>query len=180
MEQKIAKQVGDSGLIHELELAVHVKETVARFTSNAAMAFPCGWSMTPGEAFAAIALAAIACDGSMDRQEAVALRGQLNKRTPFRDLSDDSMGSLFDRLIAQIRDQGWESLINEALPQLTLSQQETALAMAAMLVHCDRVVDPAEDAMLRLMANQLKLPEGRAAQILDVINVLSRDSLASN
>ena len=180
MEQKIAKQVGDSGLIHELELAVHVRETLARFTSNAAMAFPCGWSMTPGEAFAAIALAAIACDGSMDRQEAVALRGQLNKRTPFRDLSDDSMGSLFDRLIAQIRDQGWESLINEALPQLTLSQQETALAMAAMLVHCDRVVDPAEDAMLRLMANQLKLPEGRAAQILDVINVLSRDSLASN
>jgi hypothetical protein len=90
------------------------------------------------------------------------------------------MGSLFDRLLAQIRDQGWERLINEALPQLTLTQQETALAMAALLVHCDRVVDPAEQAMLRRMASQLKLPEGRAAQILDVIDVLSRDSLASD
>ena len=136
--------------------------------------------MTPGEALAAIALAAIACDGSMDRQEAEDLQGQLNRRKPFCDFTDNSMGSLFDRLLAQIRDQGWERSINEGLPHLTLSQQETALAMAAMLVHCDRVVDPAEEAMLRRMASQLKLPEGRAAQILDVIDVLSWDSLAGD
>jgi hypothetical protein len=135
--------------------------------------------MTPDEAFAAIALAAIACDGSMDRREAAALRDQLDRRTPFRDLSDDVMGSLFEQLLAQIRDQGWERLIKESVEQLSLAQQETALAMAAQLVHCDGVVDPAEEAMLRRMASQLKLPEGRAAQIIDVIDVLHRDSLAS-
>lgn len=135
--------------------------------------------MTPDQAFAAIALATIACDGSMDRREAAALRDQLGRRTPFRDLSDDVMGSLFELLLAQIRDQGWERLIKESVEQLNLAQQETALAMAAQLVHCDGVVDPAEEAMLRRMASQLKLPEGRAAQIIDVIDVLHRDSLAS-
>ncbi|MEB3353182.1 MAG: tellurite resistance TerB family protein [Cyanobacteriota bacterium] len=135
--------------------------------------------MTPDEAFAAIALVAIACDGSMDRREAEALRHQLDMRTPFRDLSDDVMGNLFERLLEQIRDQGWERLITEAVGQLTLAQQETALAMAAQLVRCDGAVDPAEAAMLSRMASQLKLSESRAAQILDVIDVLNRDSLAS-
>ncbi len=135
--------------------------------------------MTPDEAFAAIALVAIACDGTMDPREAEALRDQLDRRTPFRDLSHEVLGSLFEQLLEQIRDQGCEHLIKKSVEQLSLAQQETALAMAAQLVHCDGVVDPAEETMLHRMASQLKLPEGRAAQILDVIDVLNRDSLAS-
>lgn len=136
--------------------------------------------MTRDEAFAAIALVAIACDGSMDHREAEALRQQLLLRTPFRDRSEEEMGSLFGRLLAQIRDQGWERLIHAAVGQLTLTQQETALAMAAQLVRCDGVVDPTEEAMLDTLAAELRLPEGRSAQILDVITVLNRDSLAGD
>lgn len=135
--------------------------------------------MTPSEAFAAIALAAVACDGSLDREEAQALRAQLEGRSPFRDLSEDTMGRLFDGLLEQLRRQGWESLISEAIPLLSTLQQETALAMAAQLVHCDRIVDPAEAEMLGRMAAQLNLSEARSAQILDVIALLNRDSLAS-
>lgn len=135
--------------------------------------------MTPSEAFAAIALAAVACDGSLNREEAQALRAQLEGRSPFRDLSEDTMGRLFDGLLEQLRRQGWERLISEAIPLLSTPQQETALAMAAQLVHSDRIVDPAEAEMLGRMAAQLNLSEARSAQIFDVIALLNRDSLAS-
>jgi hypothetical protein len=51
--------------------------------------------------------------------------------------------------------------------------------MAAQLVHCDRKVAPEEQDLLQEMAAQMQLPPGRAEQILDVIAVLNRDSLAS-
>ena len=55
----------------------------------------------------------------------------------------------------------------------------TALAMAAQLVHCDRVVAAEELELLREMSSLMTLPTGRAEQILDVIAVLNRDSLAA-
>jgi len=135
-------------------------------------------SMTPSEAFAAIALAAVACDGSLDREEAQALRKQLEKRSPYRDLSEVTMGKMFDSLLATLRRDGYEALVSEAIPQLTPLQQETALAMAAELVYADRVETDAEREMLKLMAAQLQLPAERSQQILDVIALLHFDSLA--
>jgi hypothetical protein len=135
--------------------------------------------MTPSEAFAAIALAAVACDGALDREEAHALRQQLEKRTPYRGLSEVAMGQMFDGLLSRLRRDGWEDLVSEAIPLLTPPQQETALAMAAELVHADRVVSSTEQEMLTRMASQLQLPAERSQQILEVITWLHRDSLAS-
>jgi len=134
--------------------------------------------MTPAEAFAAVALVAVACDGVLDRKEARALRGQLEPRTPFRDQSESAMGDLFDGLLQTLRTQGADPLLAEALTQLTPEQQETALAMAAQLIHADRVVEPEEQALLERMALQLNVPAERSRQILEVIAVLNRDSLA--
>lgn len=134
--------------------------------------------MTPAEAFAALALVAVACDGSLEREEAHALREQLEARTPFRNLSEASMGLMFDQLLEQLRRDGWQGLLGEALPALTPEQQETGLAMAAQLVQCDRLVRQEELAMLESMAGQMSLPQERSRQILDVIHVLNRDSLA--
>lgn len=134
--------------------------------------------MTPSEAFAAVALAAVACDGSLDREEAHALRVQLEARTPYRERSEAAMGALFDDLLGELRAHGWERLLSRAIPVLSAEQQETALAMAAQLVHCDRVVQPVEAEMLRTMAAQLVISPERSAQILEVIALLHRDSLA--
>jgi hypothetical protein len=134
--------------------------------------------MNPSEAFAAIALAAVACDGSLDRDEAHALRSQLEARTPYRDSSEAAMGQLFDGLLVALREQGWQQLLARAIPILSADQQETALAMAAQLVHCDRIVQPVEAELLRSMASQLVIPPERSAQILEVIALLNRDSLA--
>ncbi len=135
--------------------------------------------MDSAEAFAAIALAAVACDGGLDHEEARNLRGQLEGRHPFSGRSEESMGRLFDGLLDQLRSDGWRSLIGKAIPALSPRQQETALAMAAQLVHCDRVVADEEGELLREMASLMGLQAGRAEQILDVIAVLNRDSLAS-
>jgi hypothetical protein len=134
--------------------------------------------MTPAEAFAAIALIAVACDGSLDREEAHALRQELSSRTPYRDLSEVRMGELFDRLLQQLQQEGWQGLLAVALPVLSGPEQETALAMAAQLVHCDRVVREQELEMLCTMARSTVLAQERADQILDVIAVLNRDILA--
>lgn len=134
--------------------------------------------MTSAEAFAALALVAVACDGSLDREEANALRQQLEARTPYRNLSEASMGAMFDQLLEALRRDGWQGLLARALPALTPQQQETGLAIAAHLVQCDRLVRPEELTMLDSMAAQMQLPVERSQQILDVIRVLNRDSLA--
>ena len=113
--------------------------------------------MTPAEAFAAIALAAVACDGTLDQEEARSLRGQLERRQPYVDRNEESMGRLFDGLLDQLRAEGWRPLLGQAIPVLSPPQQETALAMAAQLVHCDRVVAPEEHALLQEMASRMLL-----------------------
>ena len=134
--------------------------------------------MTPSEAFAAVALIAVGCDNTLSREEARSLRNQLENRSPYRDLPEEAMGDLFERLLTWMRDQGWHGLLKQAIAVLSPSQQETALAMAVHLVHSDRQVDAEERLLLDEMATLLQLPKERSQQIIDVIGVLNRDSLA--
>lgn len=131
------------------------------------------------EAFAAVALAAVACDGTLGRQEARALRQALEYRTPYRDLSEQAMGDLFDGLLDQLHAGGWGSLVHAAIPHLDASQRETSLALAAQLVWADRTVTPTEQQFLQELGQRLALAEGKADQILEVVALLHRDSLAA-
>ncbi len=134
--------------------------------------------MDAPEAFAAICLAAVGCDGQLGRSEAQQLRAQLEFRAPFASASEAAMGSLFDRLLTQLRDKGWSVLVRDAAPALNSDQRETALALAAHLVRADRQVQPVEETFLSELSEVLQLPQGRAQQILDVLSVLHRDCLA--
>ncbi len=134
--------------------------------------------MNPAEAFAAICLAAVGCDGQLGRDEAHALRSQLEYRSPYRTSSEQQMGELFDHLLTQLREQGWTELISQAIPALQQDQRETVLALAAHLVRADRQVQPVEDAFLNELSHRLELPGGRAEQILEVVALLHRDALA--
>ena len=133
--------------------------------------------MNSAEAFAAIALAAVDCDGSLGRDESHALRAQLEYRTLYSSSSEAEMGDLFDRLLHRLRDQGVNGLVDEALPVLTFSQQQSALAVAAHLAHADRTVTAEESAFLKNLSTQMDLPEGESASILVAIEALNRDSL---
>ena len=135
--------------------------------------------MTDAEAFASIALAAVACDGTLGREEAHALRRSLEYRTPYKDRTEQEMGALFDRLLVTLREQGVNQLVTEALPALSPIQQETALAVAVQLTHADRDVSPAEQVFLNQLCDRLSLPDGRAVAVMEAIMALHRDSLSS-
>ena len=133
--------------------------------------------MNSAEAFAAIALAAVACDGSLGRDEAHALRTQLEYRSWYSSSTEADMGDLFDRLLHNLRDQGVGGLIEQALPVLSSSQQQSALAVAAHLTHADSNVTEEESAFLLDLSPRMSLPEGEAASILVAIEALNRDRL---
>ena len=135
--------------------------------------------MTDAEAFASIALAAVACDGTLGREEAHALRRSLEYRTPYKDRTEQEMGALFDRLLVTLREQGVNQLVTEALPALNPTQQETALAVAVQLTHADRDVSPAEQVFLNQLCDRLSLPDGRAVAVKEAIMALHRDSLST-
>ncbi len=135
--------------------------------------------MTDAEAFASIALAAVACDGTLGREEAHALRRSLEYRTPYKNRTEQEMGALFDRLLVTLREQGVNQLVTEALPALNPTQQETALAVAVQLTHADRDVSPAEQVFLNQLCDRLTLPDGRAVAVMEAIMALHRDSLST-
>lgn len=134
--------------------------------------------MNAPEAFAAICLAAVGCDGQLGREEATILRSQLEFRSPYGDQSEQAMGELFDQLLTRLRQDGWSKLIAAAIPALTAPQRETVLALAAHLVRADRQVQPVEEQFLQQLLQKLDLPNGRGELILEVIALLHRDALA--
>jgi hypothetical protein len=133
---------------------------------------------TPAEAFAAITLAAVACDGELAALEARGLRQQLEYRQPYCTYSELAMAELLDRLLQILREQGCEALVRQAVPLLEGHQRETALAVAADLTHADHVETRAEQHFLLDLAEQLEIRAPRSAQILEVIALLNSDSLA--
>jgi uncharacterized tellurite resistance protein B-like protein len=136
--------------------------------------------MNPSEAFAAICLAAVGCDGQLGRDEAQTLRALLEYRSPYRNQSEQQMGELFDQLLTRLREQGWSPLVADAVPALSLPQRETVLALACHLVRADRQIQPVEEAFLAELLAQLALPDQRGEQIRDAIAALHRDALAGS
>jgi len=130
------------------------------------------------DAFAAIALAAVACDGELAPSEARALRQQLEFRQPFCAYGDGEMVALLDRLLLILREQGCEALVAQAVPLLQGEQRQTALAVAVSLTQADHVQTMDEARFLQGLGQQLAIAPERVAVILDVIALLNRDSLA--
>ncbi|MFM7314239.1 MAG: tellurite resistance TerB family protein [Cyanobium sp.] len=133
---------------------------------------------SPADAFAAIALAAVACDGELAALEARRLRQQLEYRQPYCRYDDQAMATLLDRLLLILREQGCEALMGQAAPLLGPQQRETALAVAADLTRADHVETGAEHRFLIDLAERLQIDAERSAQILEVIALLNGDSLA--
>ena len=135
--------------------------------------------MKTAEAFAAVALAAVACDGTLGRDEAHALRRQLEYRSLYNSCSEAAMAELFDRLLAMLREHGVQGLIESSLPVLSRRQQQVALAVAAHLVHADRKVTDEETAFLHQLAIQVSLPDDEARMVIDSIEALNCPMLES-
>jgi hypothetical protein len=134
--------------------------------------------MNQPEAFAAITIAAVASDGQFASEEASLIRKQLLGRSPFRSMDPLEFGTMFSDLLHRLRGVGSRALVQEAAPRLDTAQRESAFALAAELVHCDRNVSDAERAFLEDLGQRLELPAERSRQILEVLELLNADCLS--
>jgi len=139
--------------------------------------YPNSHHMETGTAFAAIALAAVASDGVCTREEAKALRRDLEFRYPDIHMDETAMGTLFDQLLRRIREDGHGALMAEAAGALNHQQQVTAFAVACNLVRSDYRTTPEEEAFLEELAQTMDLDAAEREIIPNVLTVLYRDAL---
>ncbi len=133
--------------------------------------------METDTAFAAIALAAVASDGVCTREEARALRRELEFRYPYSQMNETAMGALFDQLLRRVREDGHGALVAEAAGALNHQQQLTAFAVACSLVRSDYRTTPEEEAFLEDLAQAMDLNAAERTTIPDVLTILYRDAL---
>ena len=130
--------------------------------------------LTPAEAFAAIALVAIAADGYLSDQEGNDMTMTLSRMQLFRSFSNDVMYRMFDKLLAMLKLQGPGDLIYMAKSHLPQNLRETAFAVATDLVLSDGTVTTQEQAFLDDLYRILEIPGDTALQIVQVMTIKNR------
>lgn len=131
-------------------------------------------SLNSAEAFASIALVAIAADGYLSDQEGEDMTMMLSRMELFGQYPGDTLTRLFDSLLVQLKQHGPGVLINQAKAALPPNLRETAFAIATDLVLSDRTVTPQEQAFLDDLYRILEIPGDTALQIVQVMTIKNR------
>ncbi|MEM9505616.1 MAG: tellurite resistance TerB family protein [Cyanobacteria bacterium P01_E01_bin.43] len=130
--------------------------------------------LKPEEAFAAVALVAIAADGYLSDQEGRDMTNMLSRMHIFQSYSHDVMHRMFDKLLSMLKLQGPSTLIDLAKAQLPQDLRETAFAVATDLVLSDGTVTSQEQAFLDDLYRILEIPGDTALQIVKVMTIKNR------
>lgn len=131
-------------------------------------------TLGPAEAFAAIALLAIAADGYAADTEVQCLMTSLYRMKLFRSYPDDVMRKMFDRLQGTIKRQGPATLMNAAIATLPDELRETAFVITTDLILADGEITSEEKNLLNDLYAALKLSEETALKIIDVMLMKNR------
>ena len=131
--------------------------------------------MTPAEAFAVIPLAAVCADHKLQPEEADLVMSQLRGRRPYSEMDPVAFGTMISSLLMALRDRR-QALVEEAATHLSTEQQEKAFALAARLVHADRIATQEEANLLIDLRCALSVPVERLEEIEASIALLSQDS----
>ena len=126
------------------------------------------------EAFAAVAVAAIASDGNISPEEVQHTVANLSTLQLFRGYNIRDLGKTLDKVADLLRRRGPAPLI-EAV-KVTLSQEhlETAFFIAADLVLADGVVEAEEKKFLEELQRTLQIDDATALKIVDVVIIKNR------
>lgn len=131
-------------------------------------------ALSPAEAFAAIALLAVAADGYAADAEVNAIITSLSRMQLFRSYPGDVMRKMFDRLLNLLQRQGAETLLGAALASLPYELRETAFAVTTDIVLADGEVTEEEEDFLNQLYRALEISEEVGAKILDVMMIKNR------
>ena len=125
-------------------------------------------SLSPPEAFAAIAVAAIAADGYLSNQERHRIVEVLLQVYLFQGYSEQRLTELLEKLFNLLSTRGIDPLVAIARESLPAELQETAFTVAVDLVLIDGELSPQEKSFLVRLWNIMDIPVETASQILDL------------
>ncbi|MFQ3628974.1 MAG: tellurite resistance TerB family protein [Cyanobacteriota bacterium] len=131
-------------------------------------------TFSPAEAYAAIALAAVASDGYLADEELSGLMNTLNRMQLFRSYSSDIMRRMFDKLFSILRRDGIGVLFAIAKDSLPFELKESAFAVATDLVLADGRITQEEQQFLDDLYQALGVSEAAAEKIVDVMLIKNR------
>lgn len=130
--------------------------------------------LNPAEAFAVFPLAAVCADRRLQPEEADLVMTHLRGRSPYREMDPVDFGTMVSSLLMDLRDRR-QALLKEAASLLSPEQQERAFALAAQLVHADRVTTEEEADFMAELSYTLSIPKARLEEIEATISLLSQD-----
>jgi hypothetical protein len=132
---------------------------------------PPGESLSAAEAFASVAMVAIAADGYLSDQEAEDMNVMLSRMKLFSSYPNDVLHRMLDNLLSQLKQDGPNQLISRAKAALPDDLRETAFAVATDLVLSDRTVTQQEQAFLDDLYRILEIPDEIAFKIVQVMTI---------
>ena len=107
-------------------------------------------ALTGHEAFAVIALIALAPDGNLSQKQASDIYRALSSLKVLNRHSKDEMQSMLDELSGMIRHEGVNSLFDAAKDSMQEDLRETAFAIATDLVLADGILTEEQDFLTEL------------------------------
>ncbi len=131
-------------------------------------------TLGPAEAFAAIALIAVAADGYINENESQVLSMTLSRMQLFRSYPNDVMKKMLDRLLMLLQRQGVQVLFNAALATLPDELKETVFAVTTDIALADGEVSEEEEQLLNDLYIALGLSEEIAIKIIDVMLIKNK------
>lgn len=131
-------------------------------------------TLGPAEAFAAIALIAVAADGYITDSEAQAITTILSRMQLFRSYPSDVMRRMIDNLLSTLQKQGADALLAGAINTLPHDLKETAFAIVTDIVLADGEVTEEEEKLLNDLYRTLDIPEATALKIIDVMLIKNK------
>jgi hypothetical protein len=126
------------------------------------------------EAFAAVLLGAVACDGHIAAEECQGLWTIMERMKLYSNWSPNKYNQMMDRLIGILKREGLEGLIEKAASSLPDDLRETAFAGACDLVLADGVVEDAEKEFLDKLQKKLDISGDLALTIVEVMIIKNR------
>lgn len=130
--------------------------------------------LTPAEAFAAIALTAVAADGYITGSETQIINTTLSRMELFKNCSSHEKHSMIDRLFSQIKEQGYDKLMESAIAQLPKDLRETVFAIATDITLADGELSDEEENLLNALYSSLEIEEEMANKIIEVMFIKNK------
>jgi dihydroorotase-like cyclic amidohydrolase len=126
------------------------------------------------EAFAAIALLAIASDGYPSDEETKRISLMLSGMKLFSAYSTPVMDQILEKLLKILHREGFNALFETAKESLSFELRESAFAVAADIVLVNGVIAQDEQAFLNDLYHYLGLNDQVAHQIVEVMQMKNR------